>query len=434
LSFHLAPERFKGFSGPVGSGKSLAFCHEALKLAYLNGRCFGLIGAPTYPMLRDSTRATFLDILVANAIPHTFLKAENVVYLPEPDSTVLFRSLDDFERLRGTNLAWFGVDELTYSKREAWSRLEARLRAPRAKQLCGFAAWTPKGFDWVYRRFVAHGHPGGYSAVIARPAENTALPADFYERLKESYDERFYRQEVLGEYLNVFSGQAYHAWDRAVNLAPVAYDPAWPLCWALDFNIDPMCSVLAQVIDATTRQDALLGRRRTLLRVIDELALPDTRTVQACAVLIDRLKTQFPLFWKTSRAIQVYGDASGDNRHSSSKATDWQQVRECLRAAGLNAVFRVPNANPPVRDRVNAVNAMLRNSAGESRMQVDPRCRELVMDFEEVSWKRDSAGNPLGDIAKTDPRRTHLSDALGYLIAWECPVLPAGGPRSEVIL
>jgi hypothetical protein len=46
--FHESPARFKGFSGPIGSGKSQALCQEALKLSYLNPGRTGLIGAPTY--------------------------------------------------------------------------------------------------------------------------------------------------------------------------------------------------------------------------------------------------------------------------------------------------------------------------------------------------------------------------------------------------
>ena len=32
--FHDSTARFKGFSGPIGSGKSQALCHEAIKLSY----------------------------------------------------------------------------------------------------------------------------------------------------------------------------------------------------------------------------------------------------------------------------------------------------------------------------------------------------------------------------------------------------------------
>src|SRR6185312_4517709 len=54
--FHELPHRFKGFSGPIGSGKSQALCQEAIRMTYINAGRTGLIGAPTYPMLRDATQ------------------------------------------------------------------------------------------------------------------------------------------------------------------------------------------------------------------------------------------------------------------------------------------------------------------------------------------------------------------------------------------
>src|SRR5262249_44218212 len=148
LRFHQSAARFKGFSGPIGSGKSQALCQEAIKLSYQNPGRTGLIGAPTYPMLRDSTQATLFEILESNTIPFDVNKAENTLLFKETRSKVLFRPVDEFERLRGTNLAWFGLDELTYTQEPAWQRLEGRLRDPKARRLCGFAVWTPKGYDW----------------------------------------------------------------------------------------------------------------------------------------------------------------------------------------------------------------------------------------------------------------------------------------------
>ena len=68
-NFHASDAAFKGFSGPVGSGKSQALCQEALRLAYVNAGRWGLIGAPTYPMLKDVTQPAFLEILDCNSIP-----------------------------------------------------------------------------------------------------------------------------------------------------------------------------------------------------------------------------------------------------------------------------------------------------------------------------------------------------------------------------
>src|SRR3954471_6621882 len=75
--FHDSSARFKGFSGPIGSGKSQALCQEAIRLSYVNAGRLGLLGAPTYPMLRDATQAALLEVLEANQIPFDLNKAEN---------------------------------------------------------------------------------------------------------------------------------------------------------------------------------------------------------------------------------------------------------------------------------------------------------------------------------------------------------------------
>ncbi len=58
-AFHQSDARFKGFSGPIGSGKSQALCQEAIRLSYINSGRTGLLGAPTYevPLKRGMRRA-----------------------------------------------------------------------------------------------------------------------------------------------------------------------------------------------------------------------------------------------------------------------------------------------------------------------------------------------------------------------------------------
>jgi len=229
--FHDAQAKFKGFSGPIGSGKSAALCHEAIRMAYVNPGRTGLVGAPTYPMLRDATLSAMIEALEINEVPYTYLKAENTLTMMETGSRILLRSLEDFERLRGTNLAWFGVDELSYTREAAWQRLEGRLRDPKARVHSGFGVWTPKGFDWVHQRFVAKPAPG-HEAIFADAYENTHLlecQPDFYERLRGSYDDQFFQQEVLGKYVNAKGGLVYYAFDRAGNIDNA---PAENICHA----------------------------------------------------------------------------------------------------------------------------------------------------------------------------------------------------------
>jgi phage terminase large subunit len=406
--FHKSKARFKGFSGPIGSGKSAALCQEAIRLSYVNPGRAGLIGSPTYPMLRDSTLMALIETLNDNEIPFDLNKADFVLTMKDTGSRILLRAVDEFERLRGTNLAWFGLDELTYTREQSWLRLEGRLRDPRATERCGFAAWTPKGFDWVYRKFVSH-RVQGYEAIHAQPFENRFLLAqvpDFYERLRGSYDESFYRQEVLGDYLNVQGGLVYNAFNRERNVRQMEVDPARPVIWALDFNVDPMCSVIAQV------------ERNGEVSVLDEIALRRATTEQAC----EEFEKRFGL---PRAGVVVYGDASGASMNTTGYS-DYQVIRSYFGGRLAKVVYRVPKANPPVRDRVSLVNARLSNARGEVQLFVDPKCKELIADFEQVAYQEDST-----QVDKDkDRRRTHLSDALGYLI-WQEDRNGTIGERGE---
>ncbi|MGH9593918.1 MAG: terminase large subunit domain-containing protein [Bryobacteraceae bacterium] len=394
--FHESAARFKGFSGPIGSGKSQALCQEALKLSYLNPGRTGLIGAPTYPMLRDATQASLIELLVRNRIPHELNRGDNVLTLRETGSKILFRAVEEFERLRGSNLAWFGLDELTYTSEQAWLRLEGRLRDPKALRLCGFAVWTPKGYDWVYERFVAD-RVHGYETIAARPFENRHLLGrvpDYYQRLKSSYDPHFYEQEVLGEYLHLHTGRVYYGFEREQNLAAVAVDFQRPLLLAMDFNVDPMCAVIAQRTDEK-------------LAVLDEIVLSRASTQRAC----EEFEARYPTH---AAGLQVYSDATGANLHTTG-TSDIAILKRFFRGGAYGEVtFLIPKANPAVKDRVMLMNAKLCPADGERALWVDPQCKELIKDLEQVAYKDGSQA-----IDKDrDPRRTHLSDALGYLV-WQ---------------
>lgn len=371
----------------------------------------GLLGAPTYPMLRDATLAALLETLETNDIPFEFNKADNILLMKEARSHILLRSVDEFERLRGTNLAWFGLDELTYTHEGAWLRLEGRLRDPKAVQYCGFAVWTPKGFDWVYRKFIAH-PAEGYEAIQAAPYENRHLlehVPDFYDRLRGSYDENFFRQEVMGDYLNARGNLVYHAFHRESNVRPLSLDPRHKVVWALDFNVDPMCSVVAQI--SKSGEVSVLG----------EIVLRRATTEQAC----EEFQTRFGT---SGVGVVVYGDASGAAMQTTG-SSDYDIVRQFFASRRATVSYKVPRANPMVRDRVSLVNSKLCNANGEVNLYVDPQCTELIDDFEQVSYHEDS-----GQIDKDkDRKRTHLSDALGYLI-WQEGHNGSIGERGERLL
>jgi hypothetical protein len=253
----------------------------------------------------------------------------------------------------------------------------------------------------------------GYEAIIAKPFENRHIldnTPDYYERLKHSYDEAFYKQEVLGQYLNVNQGRVYSGFTRERNLLAVDPDVRLPLRWALDFNVDPMSSVVAQV----TKQGIF---------VLDEIVLSRATTQQACEEFLNR----FP---NHPAGVVVYGDASGENMKTTG-STDFQIIRACLRNSSYGHVnLSVPKGNPSVQERVSLMNAKLCSASGNATLWVHPKCRELIKDFEEVSYK---PGSKVID-KEADSKRTHLSDAIGYLVFREFTPGAAIGEKSQRLL
>ncbi|MEZ5365144.1 MAG: hypothetical protein R2748_23160 [Bryobacterales bacterium] len=106
--------------------------------------------------------------------------------------------------------------------------------------------------------------------------------------------------------------------------------------------------------------------------------------------------------------------------------TDHELIRKHFRGDWRFEML-VERSNPAVRDRINLVNSRLCSADGERRLFVAPKCRGLIEDFEQVTYKADSAA-----IDKDrNPERTHLSDALGYLLWQEYRAAGRAGERSE---
>ena len=108
----------------------------------------------------------------------------------------------------------------------------------------------------------------------------------------------------------------------------------------------------------------------------------------------------------------VYPDASGNSRRSNNAS---ESDLELLK----RAKFRVcaNPANPAVKDRVLAFNALIHKD-GARRYRVNPQtCPELVEALEKQAY--DKNGEP-DKSAGLD----HVLDAAGYLVAYRWPLTP----------
>jgi hypothetical protein len=197
-------------------------------------------------------------------------------------------------------------------------------------------------------------------------------------------DERTYLQEFEAKFQTLGVGRAYYAFDPAQNVKNYRFNPLLPLGWALDFNMNPLCSVLTQSVNG-------------MVVVLEEIILPDSNTLAACEEFLSRTETWNP---GLQLGVQVYGDSTAAQRHTSASRTDWQIVKEFFGRYRdrFNVTFHVPSTNPVVKDRINCVNAKLKNHAGQHRLLIHQHCKHLIRDLEQVCWKTDPHGNSLAEL------------------------------------
>jgi hypothetical protein len=327
--------------------------------------------------------------------------------------TICLRGADNYDSLRGDGLDFLLLDEYASIAPEAWTEVLRPALADRQGRALFIG--TPRGFNHFHQLVESAAMQPDWKAFHFTTAEGGNVSREELESAAKEMDQRTYCQEFDATFENLGVGRAYYAFDRIRNVRNISFSTRFPLSWALDFNMNPMCSVLAQV-----------GNRAVC--VLEEMILPDSNTLTACEEFLRRTDK-----WNFGFAlnIDVYGDATAEQRRTSASRTDWQIVREFFGRYSdrFRVTFHVRSVNPPVKDRVNCVNAKLRNHAGEHRLFVDQNCKHLIQDLEQVSWRADPHGNLLGELDKSDRARTHVSDALGYLIAREFPMRPKMGER-----
>jgi hypothetical protein len=325
-----------------------------------------------------------------------------MLHLPGGDTKILCRSFENWSRIIGLNLAWVLADEIDTVTpsiaNKAFPKILGRLRSGNVRQFG--AASTPEGFRWMWNTFgsdEAKQRPDRH-LIKMRTVDNPHLPPDFIERLEANYDPSLLRAYLDGEFVNLTTGQVYDRFDRAKHVVSELPDTdREPLRVGVDFNVGNMSAVIAIRLGSS-------------LLVIDEIS--GAHDTDALAQEVVR---RYP-----DRRMYAYPDASGGNRSTNASQTDVQ----ILESYGMSN--QSPRANPPVRDRVAAVQALLENGKGQVRLQVSETCKRVIECLELQCYT--DKGEP-----DKDAGFDHMNDALGYLVWREFNPLHAGAGRSTGI-
>lgn len=241
--------------------------------------------------------------------------------------------------------------------------------------------------------------------------ENTHLGQAEIDQLEAMYPVGSIERRIRlgGELLpGMLGAVAYPSFDRQIHVNPrlvgTALTPDFrrPLILCFDSNIEPAT--------CTVHQD-----HNGFLRQLDEIFL-ETGTTRELA---EAFMLRYPVH---GAALHIHGDATSQRRSAQTGKSDYDQMLEVFKQLPYPVRLFVPPANPPVRDRINAVNHKLIGPGGVVGLEVPPHCLETIADYETVQRSADGGLKKAKD--KRDPyyRRTHLTDGIGYFIVFRYPV------------
>ena len=213
------------------------------------------------------------------------------------------------------------------------------------------------------------------------------VPKGEIEQAESDLDERTFQQEYLASFVN-YAGMIYYNFDRKLHLIN-EYKKQYSILYVgLDFNVDPMCAIVCVIED-----DKIF--------IIDEIQIWSSNTNE----MVDEIKRRY------KAKVKIYPDPSARQRKTSAGGLTDIAI---LKNAGLEVYCR--NSAPFVRDRINSVNAKLKNAKGKVSMYIVNSCKNMIKSIERQIYKE---GTHTPD---KDSGYDHFNDALGYMIEYNFPL------------
>lgn len=394
IPFLLNPFHYSALVAGIGFGKSYVGCYRGLMASQgwigdqklIPTPNVGMITAPTYPMLRDATLRTFLEIAGGAVID--FNKSEMLATLVN-GSQVLFRSADNPERLRGPNLSWWMGDEAALYESLVWRIMLGRLRQF-GRRGWAWLTTTPKGRNWIWSEF-AQRRRTAYQLFRARTKDNVFLDREFIADLEEAYTGDFAAQELLGEFI-AFEGLIYPEFDPLVHRTtqPIPLDRLHSIRAGVDWGFTNPGVILIGGRDSDGRvhiiHEEYQRRRRIEEWVNVARELRDLYSVES---------------FYCDPSEPDYIDAFNDANLTAYKADNSV-------SSGIQAVR----------------NLLVVRKDGKPRLTVHSSAANALKEFEQYQWLERRESGSVEKLIQDKPMKVndHAMDALRYLIkSFEAP-------------
>ena len=366
-------------------GKTFLAVRELARFARMPNKRVLYI-CPTYQQARDIIWADLKDRLSRLG----WIAATNESRLEITlinGSQIILRSSDAGERLRGQGFDFVCFDETADVKPEIWTEvirpaLSAQ-KPPGSALFCG----TPKGLgNWLKDLYDLGGIDPDWASFQFTTLDGGNVPEEEVAAARRELDERTFQQEYEASWISHTGLVAYNfSKDNVSEWKPY---PAKQLIVGCDFNVEPLAAVI-------------YTRTETGLHAIDEIVLHGSHTEELC----EELKARYP-----TQQLVVFPDPAGTQRKTSAGGKTDISI---LQNAGF--IVKYKSRHPAVRDRINAMNSLLKNANGERRYLVDPKCKYLIKSLQRYAYK---TGTQIPEKGEWD----HMFDAATYAVEYLFPV------------
>lgn len=380
--------RIVGYIGGFGSGKSHALCAKAITLGLENPGQTLMVCEPSFPMIRTVFIPAMDEALERWGIDYTFRvspQPEYVLKLPNGQVKILCQSAENWQRIRGQNIAAALWDEADTSPAETAQKcgemLLARMRTGKLNQLA--IASTPEGFRYCYRTFVEQDGPDK-RLIRVRTKDNPNLPDGFIESLERNYPSQLITAYLEGHFVNMASCSIYPEFDRSLNYTDTQPTELDTIYIGVDLNVG----------NCVTQH---MVRRGDEFHFFSEAVYRDTQQIA------NGLREMYPLHFENGQLVLIPDAASKQRATAAAQESDVG----ILKKAGHRV--EVQQRNPIIQDRINAVCALIE----QRRLKVGNGCKHLIRTLEQHAY--DEKGKPeKGGVGMDD--LSHAGDAMGYAV------------------
>ena len=374
-------KRFRVLISGRRFGKTFLAINELAKFARFPNQKVWYV-SPSYRQSKNIC----LSMLKDQMIKHKWAKKINdsdLSIMLKNNSIIQLKGSDNEQSLRGVGLNFIVLDEFADIKPNAWYEvLRPTLSDTKGSALfCG----SPKGFNFAYDLYSRKDKE--WESFKFTTIEGGQVDQEEIEQAKNDLDERTFQQEYLATFVN-YAGIIYYNFDINNNVIEDYKLHDGTIHIGMDFNIDPMCCVVAQEKD-------------NKIIIFDEIQIWSSNTAE----MVQEIKQRY------KQKVVVYPDpASRQRKTSAGGFTDLS----ILKNAGFEV--RCRSTHPLVRDRINAVNSKLKNVNGKSSLFMIKSCKNLIKSLQRQIYKEGT------HVPDKDSGYDHFNDALGYMIEYMYPL------------